>query len=57
MVLCYIIVFIGPWFENYLSTIQPSDDNEILQMILHILEKLKKIANDQLMPFPRGNIL
>ncbi|XP_025409386.1 protein MMS22-like, partial [Sipha flava] len=45
----------GPWFENYLSVIKPLDDNEILQTVLLILEKLKKIAKDQPMPFPREN--
>lgn len=46
----------GPWFENYLNTIKPFDDNEILQMALQVLEKLKNVANDESMPFPHGNI-
>lgn len=52
----FSIVFKGPWFENYLGTIKPLNDNDILQTVLIILEKLKKEANSQLMPFPRGNI-
>ncbi|VVC34388.1 Hypothetical protein CINCED_3A011587 [Cinara cedri] len=46
---------IGIWFENYLSTIKPLDENEVLQTTLFILEKLKNLANDQLMPFPHEN--
>ncbi|XP_022169090.1 protein MMS22-like isoform X2 [Myzus persicae] len=46
---------IGPWFENYLSTIKPLDSNEVLQTVLLILEKLKKVGNDQSMPFSREN--
>lgn len=39
----------------YLSTIQPLNNNDILQTVLIVLEKLKKETNDQLMPFPQGN--
>ncbi|XP_060866553.1 protein MMS22-like [Metopolophium dirhodum] len=46
---------IGSWFGNYLSTIKPSENNEVLQTVLLILEKLKKVGNDQSMPFPREN--
>lgn len=47
---------IGSWLENYLlSTIKPLDNNEILQTVLLILEKLKKAGNDQSMPFSNEN--
>lgn len=39
----------------YLSTIQPLNNNDILQTVLIVLEKLKKEANDQPTPFPQGN--
>lgn len=39
----------------YLSTIQPLNNNDILQTVLIVLEKLKKETNDQSMPFPQGN--
>lgn len=51
------IIFKGSWFENYLSTIKPLDSNEVLQTVLLILDKIKKVANDQSMPFSRGNIM
>lgn len=51
-----LIIFKGPWFENYLNTIKPLNDSIILQMILNILEKLRKTANNQPMPLTRGNL-
>lgn len=58
MISFFNIVFEGSWLENYLlSTIKPLDSNEILQTVLLILEKLKKVGNDQSMPFSNGNII
>lgn len=52
----YFDCFTGPWFESYLSTTKPSDDNEILQTVLCILQRLKYRAVDQPRPFSNGKI-
>ncbi|XP_050425464.1 protein MMS22-like [Adelges cooleyi] len=48
-------ILFGTWVEKYLNTIKPSDDNEILQISLLILNKLKEAAKNYTMPLPKDN--
>ncbi|XP_050538340.1 protein MMS22-like [Daktulosphaira vitifoliae] len=44
----------GPWLGQYLNTIEPLEENEMLQSSLVILNKLKETTNN-LMPLPLDN--